>query len=159
MLTRLQLELAFTAVIFVLGSLTVLGALEHDTGWASDGPQAGYFPFRLGIILVLASLAVGAQALAMGTRGREPMLTRESGRHVLGFFLPLVAYVAVTQFLGLYVATALYLGFVIRVIGGNPLRTAIVVALGVPAVSWLLFEEWFTVPLLKGPLEIWLGLA
>jgi hypothetical protein len=159
MLTRMQLELAAVAVVFVAGSLAVIGALEHDIGWASDGPQAGYFPFRLGIILILASLAIGAQALASGPRGREEVLSRESGRRMLGFFLPLVGYVAIAQVLGLYVATALYLGVVLRVMGGHRWQATLGTALGVPLASWMLFEVWFTVPLLKGPLERWLGLA
>ncbi|WP_144185388.1 tripartite tricarboxylate transporter TctB family protein [Elioraea rosea] len=159
MLTRLQLELAACAVVFVLGSLSILGALEHEVGWAADGPQAGYFPFRLGIILVVVSLAIAAQALMMGERRRQLVLSRESARRMLGFFLPLVAYVGIAQVLGLYIATALYLAFVLRTMGSHPWRTSIAVALAVPAVSWVLFEVWFTVPLLKGPVEVWLGLA
>lgn len=159
MLSRMQLELAAVAVVFVAGSLAVIGALEHDIGWASDGPQAGYFPFRLGIILIVASLAIGAQALTSGPRGREEVLSRESGRRMLGFFLPLVAYVAIAQVLGLYVATALYLGFVLRAMGRHGWQATLGTALGVPLASWVLFEIWFTVPLLKGPLERWLGLA
>ncbi len=159
MLTRMQLELAACAVVLVLGSLSIVGALEHEVGWASDGPQAGYFPFRLGIILVLAGLAIAAQAVMMGERGRSLVLSRDSGRRVLGFFLPLVAYVAIAQVLGLYIATALYLACVLRTMGHHPWRTTIAVALCVPAASWVLFEIWFTVPLLKGPVEIWLGLA
>ncbi|WP_291296216.1 tripartite tricarboxylate transporter TctB family protein [Elioraea sp.] len=159
MLSRMQLELAAVAVVFVLGSLAVIGALEHEIGWASDGPQAGYFPFRLGIILIVASLVIGAQALASGARGRELVLSRESGRRMIGFFLPLVGYVAIAQVLGLYVATALYLGFVLRAMGRHGWQATAGVALGVPLASWMLFEVWFTVPLLKGPLERWLGLA
>jgi hypothetical protein len=159
MLSRMQLELAVVAVVFVLGSLAVIGALEHDIGWASDGPQAGYFPFRLGIILIVASLVIGAQALVSGDRGRQVVLSRDSGRRMVGFFLPLVGYVAIAQVLGLYVATALYLGFVLRVMGGHGWQATAGTALGVPLASWILFEVWFTVPLLKGPLERWLGLA
>ncbi|MCU0983612.1 MAG: tripartite tricarboxylate transporter TctB family protein [Acetobacteraceae bacterium] len=159
MVTRRGLELAACAVVFTLGSLAVFGALEHETGWAADGPQAGYFPFRLGLILMAASVAIGIQALASGPRGREEVLTRAGARRMVGFFAPLIAYVAAAQVLGLYIATALYLGFVLRTMGGHPWRTAIAVALSVPTVSWVLFEVWFTVPLLKGPVERWLGLA
>jgi hypothetical protein len=159
MLTRLQLELAAAVVVFMLGSLAVLGAMEHEVGWAADGPQAGYFPFRLGIILMIVSGAIGVQAWRDPARGRQPVLTGESGRRLAWFFLPLVAYVAIAQVLGLYIATALYLGFVLRLVGHHPWRTTLAVALAVPAVSWVLFEVWFTVPLLKGPVEAWLGLA
>lgn len=159
MLTRRGLELAASAVVFTLGSLAVIGALEHDIWWAADGPPSGYFPFRLGLVLMAASTAIAIQALASGPRGREEVLSREGGRRMVGFFAPLVAYVAVAQVLGLYIATALYLGVVLRTMGGHAWRTTAAVALAVPAASWLLFEMWFTVPLLKGPVERWLGLA
>lgn len=159
MLTRRGLELAAAAVVFVLGSLAVFGALEHDISWAPDGPPAGYFPFRLGLILMAASTAIAFQALASGAAGRQEVLSREGGRRMAGFFLPLIAYVAIAQVLGLYIATALYLGLVLRMMGRHPWHTTAAVSLAVPAASWVLFEIWFTVPLLKGPVERWLGLA
>ena len=36
--------------------------------------------------------------------------------------------------------------------------TVLLVALGVPVVTYIMFERWFLVPLPKGPLEDWLGL-
>ena len=32
------------------------------------------------------------------------------------------------------------------------------VAIGMPAITYIVFEKWFLVPLPKGPLEEWLGL-
>jgi putative tricarboxylic transport membrane protein len=159
MVTRRGLELAAAAVVFTLGSLAVIGALEHDIWWAADGPPSGYFPFRLGLVLMAASTAIAIQALASGARGREQVLSRESVMRMLGFFVPLIAYVATAQVLGLYIATALYLAFVLRTMGKHPWHTSAAVAFSVPAASWVLFEVWFTVPLLKGPVERWLGLA
>lgn len=160
MLSRLRLELIGCAVVFVLGALTVVGAMEHNIGWADDGPQAGYFPFRLGIVLLVCGVLITLQTLANRAElAGEQMLSREGARRILGFFLPLVAYVAIAQYLGLYVATTLYLLVVTRWIGRHPWTTCIAVSVGVSVVSWLLFETWFSVPLLKGPLETWLGLA
>ena len=36
---------------------------------------------------------------------------------------------------------------------------SIAVPLLYTAATWLVFERWFLVPLLKGPVEVWLGLA
>lgn len=159
MIRRRELEVGAAFVVFVLGALAVKGALEHEIGWMADGPQAGYFPFRLGLILLGASLLIAVQAWRDSLRGGQVMLTREGLGRMAWFVLPLVAYVAVAQILGLYVATALYLGVMLRAVGRHPWRTVVPVALAVPVVSWGLFEIWFTVPLLKGPVEIWLGLA
>jgi putative tricarboxylic transport membrane protein len=32
------------------------------------------------------------------------------------------------------------------------------IAIGMPVVTYIVFEKWFLVPLPKGPLEEWLGL-
>ena len=34
----------------------------------------------------------------------------------------------------------------------------LLVALGMPIVTYFIFERWFLVPLPKGPVEEWLGL-
>jgi uncharacterized membrane protein YhaH (DUF805 family) len=159
MLRRRDLELGTAAVVFVLGALVVAGALDHPIGWMADGPQAGYFPFRLGLILLFASAAIAVQAWRDTVRGGQPVLTREGAARMVWFVVPLVAYVGIAQVLGLYVATGLYLGFMLRAVGRHGWRTVVAVALAVPACGWVLFEWWFTVPLLKGPVEAWLGLA
>jgi uncharacterized membrane protein len=70
---------------------------------------------------------------------------------------PAAAMVLVTQFFGLYVASALYLGFYVRSVGRHSWTTAVGLALAVPEVTFVIFERWFLVPLPKGPLEAWLG--
>ena len=78
-------------------------------------------------------------------------------RPVLKMLLPATAFVALMPFVGLYVASALYMAFYMRWIGRH--SWLVVVALGVafPVVTFLVFETWFLVPMPKGPLEAWLG--
>jgi hypothetical protein len=33
----------------------------------------------------------------------------------------------------------------------------ILISLGIPLVTFLVFEKWFLVPMPKGPVEAWLG--
>ena len=60
--------------------------------------------------------------------------------------------------LGIYVATALYLLFTVGLIARHRSWLTLAVSLGTPLVLFLLFEYVFLTPLLKGPLENWLGL-
>jgi hypothetical protein len=160
MLHRLHLELAFAAAVFVVGVVGLIGSADLDTGWASDGPQAGFFPFRLSLLLLAASALVALQAWrARAALSRVQVVDRGGGARVLRFGLPILAMAAVAQWLGLYVAMALYLLLAIRLGGGRPWGSALGVALGVTAATFVLFEKWFQVPLLKGPLEIALGLG
>ena len=43
--------------------------------------------------------------------------------------------------------------------GRHSWLASIAVPLLYTAATWLVFERWFLVPLLKGPVEVWLGLA
>ena len=70
---------------------------------------------------------------------------------------PAVAMVALTAVIGLYVASALYLGFYMRWVGRHRWLTVALIAVSIPVVTFLVFEQWFLVPMPKGPLEAWLG--
>src|SRR5690349_10017597 len=110
MLSRFRLELIFASLVFVLGAIAVHGARDLDTGWGADGPQAGFFPLRVGIVLMVAAVAVAADAWRQRAAFRAEMsITPEGGRRVLTVGLPIIAFVAVSQWLGMYVASALYL--------------------------------------------------
>jgi hypothetical protein len=72
--------------------------------------------------------------------------------------LPAAAMVVVMEIVGLYVASALYLAFYMRWVGRHRWATIVVVSLGIPIATFIVFERWFLVPMPKGPLEAWLGL-
>jgi len=65
--------------------------------------------------------------------------------------------VALVHFVGLYVASALYLGFYMRWVGRHGWSAVALCAVGVPVLTFVVFETWFLVPMPKGPLEAWLG--
>jgi len=84
-------------------------------------------------------------------------VSREQLGPVLKVLWPATLFVLVTQFIGIYVASALYLGFYMRWVGHNSWRAVIALSICLPIVTFLVFEQWFLVPLPKGPLETWLG--
>ncbi len=161
-ITRFAMEVATALVTAGIGAVVALGSLEYGTGWDDAGPQAGYFPFYIGLFIVLASLGTLAQAIVhqRGHQrgGGEVFLNAEQAGRVLAFGLPMVAFVVATVLLGLYVATALYLFGVMVVQGKYRAWQAAAVAGGTAVFFFVLFEIWFQVPILKGPLEAWLGL-
>ena len=72
--------------------------------------------------------------------------------------LPTIVYVGVIWLIGIYVASAIYIGALHaagRASTGG--RHASASSVGVPVAIFLLFEVWFLVPLPKGPLEQLLG--
>lgn len=151
-------ESLFALVTCAFGALIIYGALEFNVGWGDIGPEAGYFPFRLGILIVLASLVNLVLAfIRRNTLAADTFLTSKQTRNVAAFVIPVVVLVGVTMLLGLYVAMALYLLFTVGLVGRHRLWVTIAVAVGTPLILFVLFEYVFITPLLKGPLENLLG--
>ena len=148
-------DLVTATVMLAIGAVVIADSLRLGAGWGSDGPRSGFFPFWLGTVLVLAAAGLVVQAWRHGAR--VPFVSHEKLRPVLIVLLPAVALVVVTQWLGLYVASALYIGSYMRAVGRHRWPAVVLVAIGVPVVTFLVFEQWFLVPLPKGPVELWLG--
>jgi hypothetical protein len=158
LVSRTTMEIATALATCGLGVAVMWGAIEHDIGWGDSGPAAGYFPFRIGVLIVLGSLANFVLAIWRRSEERSVFLTRERGKRVLSFALPILAFVIISLWLGLYVGAILYLFFVMVFQGGYGPLVALGVALAVAVVMRLIFPMWFKVPLLTGPLEAMLGL-
>jgi hypothetical protein len=143
------------AVLLAVGAVVVADSLRLGAGWGSDGPKSGFFPFWLGTVLVLTAAALIVQAWRRGAP--QPFVSRERLKPVLVVLVPALALVVLTQFIGLYVASALYMAVYMRWVGGHRWSTTALLAVGLPVLTFVIFEKWFLVPMPKGPLETWLG--
>jgi LPXTG-motif cell wall-anchored protein len=130
------------------------GALKFYRYWDETGPGAAFLPFWLG-------LAMAALALLMLVRRRRgaaadpAWFPRGEGRNriliVLGLTLAFVALLKVT---GMIAGTALYLAFLIRLLGKHPWWLAVLVAAAAAGFNWLVFAHWLRVPFPQGMLWI-----
>jgi len=148
-------ELVTASVLMLLGGVVLFDAVRLGFGWGPDGPRSGFFPFWLALIMVVTCAVIFAQA-ALGGRTKS-FVSREQLGPVLKVLWPATAAVALMHFIGLYVTSALYMGFYMRWVGRHSWVMVVVIALGVSVGSFLVFEKWFLVPMPKGPLEQWLG--
>ena len=139
----------------ILGGIVLFDAVRLGFGWGPDGPRSGFFPFWLALIMVVVCVAIMVQA-ARGVQGKS-FVSREQFGPVLKVLWPALAFVALTRFVGLYVASAFYMGFYMRWVGRHSWAMVLLLALGVSIGAFLVFEKWFLVPMPKGPLEEWLG--
>jgi hypothetical protein len=160
---RLHVEIATALVTAALGLVAVAGAIELGFGWEEGGPEAGYFPFWVGLILTAASLwnlvaAIRRERAAGGGSPEEPFLRRDSLVRLAQFLGPMVVFVVVTIILGIYVGSALYIAWSVWRHGGHNPGIALAVGLAFAVALYVIFEVGFRVPLLKGPLEPLLGL-
>ena len=146
-------DLVVAAILFVIGAVVVFEARRLGAGWTSDGPGAGYFPFYIGLIVCISSLGIMVQARAARTRDDGTFVDRLQLGRVMQVLLPAAVYVLATSFLGLYVASAIYIALFMIVLGKYPALKSVLVAVIVNAVFFMMFEVWFKVPLYKGTLE------
>jgi len=151
-----RVELGVAGFMALLALIGIYGSLQVGIGWAADGPRAGFFPFYVSLIVLISCAVNVVQALAKPADGK---LFAEWAqlRQVGSVLLPSAIYVLLVPYVGMYVASALLIGFFMRWFGHYRWAVAAGVALLVPILTFFMFEVWFLVPLPKGPLETWLG--
>ena len=150
-------EIVVAAFLFLVGALVVFDSVRLGARWGSDGPQAGYFPFYIGLLVCIASgvnLVLGILA-----RGNKSFVEVSSLKLVLSVLVPAAIYVALIGWIGIYVASALFVAGFMRWLGKYAWWKVAAVSIGNSVAFFLIFEVWFLVPLPKGPLESALGLG
>lgn len=148
-------DLTTALILMAGGTLVIWDSLRLGIGWGTDGPDSGFFPFWLAVLLLAACAAIALQAWRRASRGS--FVTRERLMPVLTTLLPATGFVVLTQLVGLYVATTAFMAFYMRWIGRYPWLAVMIVSVLFPLVTFVVFEKWFLVPMPKGPLEAWLG--
>jgi hypothetical protein len=141
------------ALIAVLGGVVVYEARRLGAEWTSDGPGAGYFPFYIGLILVICGIGILVQSLRARATDEEVFVDSLQLKRVLSVLLPSAVYVGVIMLLGLYVASALFIALFMVILGKYPALKAVVLGVAVNALFFMMFEVWFKVPLYKGALD------
>lgn len=155
-------EAVVAACIFVVGAVVVFEARRLGATWTSDGPGAGYFPFYIGLILVVCSGAIFVQALrarrgdggASADRdGSGTFVDSVQARQVLSVLVPSALYVGAIMLVGLYVASAVFIAAFMVWLGKYAVVRSATAGVVIAAVFFVMFEIWFKVPLYKGALN------
>ena len=145
--------------LLLLAFAATLGWDNWRTGasWDSTGPQAGYFPFYLSVILGGASLYGLVMAFLSRKEAAEVFVTRAQLRRVMAVFVPTFLFCLATQYLGLYVASFLLIAGFMRMVGKIALWKSLLTALIFTAAMFVTFDIAFDVIMPKGPLEAAFG--
>jgi hypothetical protein len=145
--------------LLLLAMAVTLGYDNGRTGiaWDSTGPQAGYFPFYLSVILGGASLFGLVTAFLAHKEASEAFVTRAQLRRVMLVFVPTALFCLATQYLGLYVASFLLISAFMRTVGKIALWKSLLTAFIFTAIMFVTFDIAFDVIMPKGPLEAAFG--
>ncbi|HEY3178107.1 MAG TPA: tripartite tricarboxylate transporter TctB family protein [Casimicrobiaceae bacterium] len=157
-ITTRWVELIVALLVVLGGIVVIVDSLRVGITWAEDGPRAGYFPFYIGCVLVIAGLWIAGRTL-LGWRALagKSFATRDELVPVMHMLLPTIAYVFLIWLIGIYVASAIYIAAFMIWQGKFGWMLTATVSLGVPIALFLLFEVWFLIALPKGPVERMLG--
>jgi hypothetical protein len=153
------MELVVAAIFVLLGAIVIKDSFRTGFAWGTDGPEPGYFPFYIGLILISGAIWVSIQTLINWKKdgGEETFSKVAEFKLVLKMLVPTIAYVAVLIFLGLYIASILFIAFFMIWQGKYSYVKSFTVGFCIAAILFALFELWFLVPLPKGPVEAMFG--
>ena len=151
-----NVEIGVTVVTALFGLIVILGSRQVGIGWGAEGPQSGFFPFYLGVIIMLGS----AVNLVEATRKSGEKIFADWGqlRQVLAVVVPTAVYVTVIPWVGIYVSSFFLIGLFMMWLGSYRIWYAFTLSAVIMIATYLTFEKWFLVPLPKGPFEDFLGL-
>lgn len=150
-------DLVVSLLILAFAILFAWDSNRTGNEWASDGPEAGYFPFYLSVLMGAAALYGIVRVLIAKAHEGEVFVTRSQLYRVLQVFIPAVIFCIATQYLGIYVASfILTAGFMIW-IGNIAVWKSVLTALIFSFAMFYIFEIAFNVIMPKGPLEAFFG--
>ncbi len=142
-----------TALMFiVVGVVVMVGSLKLGAKWGSDGPESGYFPFYISLIILICSSVTLIQSIRAKELADETFVEREPFRQVMAVLIPAALFVLGVQLIGIYVAGVLYITFFMVWLGKYAVWKALAVGLGVSVALFMMFEYWFQIPLPHGSL-------
>jgi putative tricarboxylic transport membrane protein len=173
------MEIVVAVCLLVVSAIVIKDSLRLGIGWGDvEGPRSGYFPFYVGLMLAIASLVTLVQMILAGLQERranladaggrreapaaaraenEPFVSAQALRRVLLVLLPMLVYIFVVSFVGIYIASAIYITLFMMYFGEYRLPAAALTAIIATAALFMMFEVWFLVPLPKGPIEEMFG--
>jgi hypothetical protein len=148
-----QADLVVAAILAAIGAVVMLDSLRVGIGWGIEGPEAGFFPFFVGLMLLGGALTTVARNLAGARRDLDVFVEPAGFRRVLAVLIPSIVYVIAVGWLGIYVASALLIAAFMRAFGRYGYFACAGLGVAIAVILYLMFEVWFQVPLPKGPLE------
>jgi hypothetical protein len=150
------LEIAVAGALGLLAIIGMYGSVHVGIGWGAEGPRAGFFPFYVSAIILIASGINMANAVRTPDDGKKFATWSQLGK-VFSVVVPTAIYAFLVGYIGLYVSSALLIALFMRWFGKYGWLATLAIAIIVPVLTFFMFEIWFLVPLPKGPLESYLG--
>ena len=154
-MTTKAADILVAAILLGFGFIVGFDSLRMGAGWGMEGPQGGFFPFFLSLVMIGGSALVIRQAMkgTSSVKGSKPFVPKGGMKPVLTVFIPAMGMVLATEVIGLYLSAMVYLAAYIRVVGEFRWCTVLLVSIPIPLAFYIAFEKLFLIPMPMG----WFG--
>lgn len=138
--------------LMLVGFLAIGDSIRLGFGWGISGPEAGFFPFYMGLGIFICTFFIVLRAIRIYKKeGPGKTLIAEGGlTQILWVLIPAIGVVLLTELIGLHLATVLYLAFYMGWVGKMHWAKVILLSILVPLVVYVLFDRVFLIPLPEG---------
>ena len=145
-------EIWVSLAFALLGILVIADSIRLGFMWGMSGPESGFFPFYLGVGMVISSGIVFYNNFTLYRKegAGKPLMPPGALKPILWVVIPSMAMVILMEFVGLHIAAALYLGFYMRAVGKIGWVTTLLVSIISPLLLYVTFDKLFLIPLPQG---------
>ena len=154
-----RVDIVVALMFLAFGAIVAFDSWRLGAKWGEDGPQTGYFPFYIGLIVCFSSMVNLFKGFAIRPEDDKVFVEVGQLRLVLAVLAPTFVFVGLISSLGIYLASTLFVAFFMRWLGKYAWWKVASLSIGNSVVFFVIFEIWFMIPLPKGPLESALGLG
>ena len=149
-------EIGVALFISAFAFIVIVGSVRVGVGWGAEGPKAGFFPFYVALV-ILASSIINLGSIISGPRDDSRFAEWGQLGKVTYMLVPTIIYVALIPWIGIYASSMLLIAVFMKWLGDYGWGMVAAISIGVPLVTFVIFERWFLVPLPKGPIEEYFG--
>ena len=143
-LTYGAVEIAVAALLAALGGLIIYESVRLGPGWGEQGPQPGFFPFTLAILL--AAAALGVLVKSVKAPDTQPFFeVQQEVTDLLKVGIPIFVAIAILRWAGLYITSGLYVTFFMAWYGKFRWHEALAGGIALPVILWLVLRHGFNI--------------
>jgi hypothetical protein len=138
--------------MMLVGIIALGDAIRLGFGWGISGPEAGFFPFYMGLGIFICTVFIVITAVKTYRKDGpgKPLIPEGGLTRILWILIPAIGVVLLTELIGLHLATVFYLAFNIRVLGKMSWVKVVLLSVLVPLSMYIVFDKIFLIPLPEG---------
>jgi putative tricarboxylic transport membrane protein len=145
-------DIIVALILMLVGMVVLADAIRLGFGWGMSGPEAGFFPFYMGLGTVICTFFIVLRAVKVYKKegAGKPLIMEGGLKQILWVLIPAIGMILLTELIGLHLATVLYLAFYMGVVGRLHWGKVILLSILVPLVVYVMFDRVFLIPLPEG---------